>query len=103
MSNKSFLADWAVVRSPAARMLFMASALVTIAIVLWTQHLRRLGYVPTFTPIYYMLFDISDYGGAIVALLVLLGAVLIPESLPIRPVVRWVGTHPVIVAGLSAI
>ncbi|HEV2704036.1 MAG TPA: hypothetical protein VGV09_20590, partial [Steroidobacteraceae bacterium] len=103
MGKTPLLGDSAVVNSSAVRTLFIATAMVTIAILLWTQHLKLAGYVPSFTPIYYELLVNGDSTGAMVLLVVLMCAALLPARPSYRCALRWVGAHPGIVAAVSAI
>jgi hypothetical protein len=80
----------------------LATALGTIPILLWTQHLKLAGYIPGFTPIYYELLAHDDSAGAMGLLVVLLCSALLPAHASYRAALRWVGAHPGIVAGLSA-
>ena len=103
MSRKSLMSDLPVVRSAAARTLFLLSAVVTVAILLWTHHLRMSGFLAGHTPIYYVLFAYDDYQGATETLLVLIAATLIPLTSAGRSLLRWVGGHPATVAAASAV
>jgi hypothetical protein len=103
MKSRSLLGNSAVVQSSAVRTLFLVTALVTVAIALWTEFFKVDGYIPRFTPIYYDLFAYGDHTGAVVILIVVLVAALLPTRPLVASAVRWVGEHPVIFAGLSAV
>lgn len=86
-----------VVRSAGARTLFLLSAAMTVAILLWMHHLRAVGGAGL-TPIFFDLFAFEDYGATIVALLILTAAALMPAESPAGNIFRWAGAHPVGVA-----
>ncbi len=92
------LANLPVVRSRATAALFLASAAITVAVLLWA---RGLNDSPGLTPIFYMLFTDFDYHGAGGLLLVLAAAVFVPSYVPFRPLLRAVGEHPVRMALLT--
>ena len=89
-----------VVRSAGARTLFLLSAVLTAAILLWMHHLRSVGG-PGLTPIFFILFAFDDYGATIVALLILIAAAFMPARSPLRGIFRWAGAHPGAVAAAS--
>src|SRR5208282_6786957 len=83
------------VRSAGPRILFLAGAVVTIAILLWTRQMRLTGNVHGLAASFFVLFADKDYPGAVCALLILAGALSGSRYLPARRVVRWAGDHPV--------
>ena len=83
-----------VVRSAPARALFLASAIVTVATLVWSHHLKLSGAMHGLTPIYYFLFTSLDYPAAAVALLILVIAALVPGGTGLRSILRWTGEHP---------
>jgi hypothetical protein len=91
-----------IVRSLGARCLFLGSAAVTTAILLWTNRLHPTGSAGGLTPIFFRLFTIEDYGGANCMLLILLVAALTPIRYSSWAVLNWIGRHPgaVALAGL---
>ena len=91
-----------VARSNGARTIFLVSAFVTVAIMLWDHHLKIGGAIPGLTPIYFFLFTVLDYPAAICALLILVCAVLIPDAIRPRSILRAIGEHPVVVSGIAA-
>jgi hypothetical protein len=101
--KKSLLGDSAAVKSAAVRALFLGSVAVTISILLWTQHIKLAGFLPIFTSIYFVLLARDDSIGAMVLLLVLLCCALLPARPAYRSALHWVGAHPGVVAGLSAV
>jgi len=90
-------------RSAGARYLFIASAIVSVAILLWANHLGTTGGSRGLTPIFLRLFAIGDYAGSNCTLLILLLAALMPDRYSARPVLRWFGDHPRTVAASSAV
>src|SRR5258707_613830 len=92
-----------VVRSASARSLFLGTAIVTGVLLLWTNQLSPTGAAKELTPVFFRLFTIGDYGGANCALLILLAAAFFPARYSSRPVLRWIGDHPVPVAATSAV
>jgi hypothetical protein len=90
-----------VVRSPGARFLFLAGAVVTAAILVWANDLSSTGSARALTPIFFRLFTIDDYAGASCMLLVLLAAALFAGRYGSIPL--WFGRHPGLVAACSAL
>lgn len=88
------LANLPVGRSPAARTLFVMSAAVTAAILLWAHRLLLSGSLDGLSPIFFDLFAALDYPASMAALVILLGAIFVPARAPLRPLLRWIGTHP---------
>jgi hypothetical protein len=96
------LAKIPVAGSVGARILFFGSALVTVAISLWANGgIDVRGVAGGLTPIFVHLFTIYDYAGANCALLILVAAALVPTRYSFRPLLRWIGEHPVRIAVLS--
>jgi hypothetical protein len=94
------LSNLPVVRSRDTGALFLASAAITVAILLWTDHLNLNGAFGGLSLIFSTLFYF-DYHGADGLLLVLIAAAFVPSRVPLRPLLRAVGEHPVRVALLS--
>jgi hypothetical protein len=91
-----------VIRSFNARALFLATAAVTVALLLWTRQLRT--GVEGLTPIFFILFTYFDYRAAMGMLLILVAAVLVPVWPGMRPLLRWIGNHPLLVGvGTAAV
>jgi hypothetical protein len=97
------LTDSPVVRSIGPRVLFLVGSIVTIAIVLWMQHLRLSGDLKGLTVIFFVLFTSGDHGATICMLLILMLAVFIPMRSPLRGIFRWAGEHPVTIAAISLV
>jgi len=91
-----------VIRSVWARALFLASTVVSGGILLWIDHLRTTADLHDLAPIFFALFVVYDYAGALCALLILVGAALVPSRCSFRPLLRWTGEHPGIIALSSA-
>ena len=86
--------------SPAALIFFLATSVITIAVMLGAA------YFPAnqgLTSIYVTLFVRLDYWAAISLLLILLASVFVPNSLPHRPVLLWIGQHPGRIAAATAV
>jgi hypothetical protein len=90
--------------SPAAgpRTLFLASAIVTTAILLWTHQLRESGDMHGLATIFFVLFADNDYPGTVCALFILVAALLGSRYIPVRRFVHWAGDHPIVIAIISA-
>ena len=92
-----------VVRSAGARALFLLSAVLTVAILLWIHHMRLTGATHGLTPIFFLLFAYDDNGATILALLILVLAALLPARSGVRDALRWAGEHAGAVAIASLI
>ena len=88
-----------VVRCAGARALFLLSAGLTVAILLWTSYLSPVGL----TRIFFFLFANEDRGAAVLALLILIVAALLPARSAVRGVFQWAGARPLVVAGVSLV
>ena len=96
------LTDSPVVRSTGPRILFLAGAAVTVAILLWTHQLRLSGNPHGMTPIFFYLYAYQDYGATICELLILGAAVFLASRVPTRDILKAAGDHPRILAGVYA-
>ena len=76
------LSNLTVVRSSTARVLFLASAAITVAIMLWSTRLAGRNHSVDLSYIFYFLFTYYDYAAAIGVLLILAGAVFVPRRFP---------------------
>jgi hypothetical protein len=83
--------------------LVLVGMTVTAAILLWTYQLRLQGHVHGLAPIFFFLFAHNDYSGAVCAILILLGAMFVSPFLSTSAILRWAGTHPIIIAEVSAL
>jgi hypothetical protein len=92
-----------VIRSSGARLLFLGSAIITVAILLLAHHLSRSGAAAGLTTIFSYLFAIGDFAGSKCALLILLAAAFVPGRYSGRPLLQWVGQHPGWVAAASVV
>jgi hypothetical protein len=97
------LTDSPVVRAAGPRILFLACAAVSVALLLWMHQLRLGGALPGLTAIFFIQFAYLDYWGAACELLILVAAVFIAAKIPVRPLLRAVGERPVTVAAISAV
>ena len=94
-------------RSTGARLLCLASAFYTAAILVWmlllwtargVDDLTETRVIHGLATIFFVLFARDDRGGAVCALVILVLAALLPAQARTRQFVRWVGKHPVPVA-----
>jgi hypothetical protein len=90
-------------RSAGPRTLFLAAAVVTAAILLWTQQMRVTGNSHGLAPSFFVLFAYNDYPGTLCALLILVGALFGSRYLPGRLIVRWTGDHPLVIVTITAL
>jgi hypothetical protein len=97
------LTDSPVVRSRGPRILFLAGAAVTVALLLWMHQLRVEGVLPGLTTIFYIEFAYLDYWASACELLILAAAVFIASNLPVRTLLRAVGERPGTVAAITAV
>ena len=96
------LANLPIARVSGARILFFGAGLVTVAIALWAKGgVDTRGVAGELTPIFLFLFSTYDYAGALCGLLILIAAALVPARFSFRPLLRWIGEHPVKVASLT--
>ncbi|MFL6602972.1 MAG: hypothetical protein ACJ8R9_16810 [Steroidobacteraceae bacterium] len=92
-----------VARSAGARGLFLLTAIGTLAILFGSNFLGTSVHQYGLSTIYFVLFTRMDYLGAICSLLILICAVLVPQRVAFRHVLRWIGERPYIVATSSAL
>jgi hypothetical protein len=90
-----------VFRSASARAFFLITAAVTISIQFWLSHLsaREIGKLAS---IFSTLLERYDAPAAMALLAVLVIAVFVPCR-PLMEIPRWMGRHPLRIAGCSAI
>jgi hypothetical protein len=90
-------------RSTGPRVLFLAAAMITCAIILWARQWQfghsRHGLSASF----FVLFTYEDLPGAVCALLILLGALVGSRYLHAAPIMEWAGDHPRIIAAFTAL
>lgn len=96
-----------VVSTPAARLagprvLFLLSATVTAAVLLWTYEMRLAGNVHGLSNSFFVLFAGYDYPGAACALFILTAGLLGYRYFPGQRMVRWAGDHPLLIAVTTA-
>ena len=92
-----------VVKSNGARVLFIGSAAITALLLQWMHHLRLSGDQHGLATIFFVLFAYEDYYPTIFALLILMVAALTPTLPALRNAVRWIGEHPISIAGISLV
>ncbi len=90
-------------RSAGPRILFLVSAMVTTAILLWTHQWRTATTGMACQTIFFVLFAYNDFPGTVCALLILVGAFFGSRYLPVRRVVQWAGDHPLVIAAIAAL
>jgi hypothetical protein len=89
------LENLTVLRSSAARSLFLGSAALSLAVFLLAAHLSELPASAGLTSIFRELFTSDDRTGAICALLILVVAAMASSyALPVRSFLHWIGTNP---------
>ena len=93
--------------TPAARLagprvLFLLSATVTAAVLLWTYEMRLAGNVHGLSNSFFVLFAGYDYPGAACALFILTAGLLGTRYLPARRFVHWSGDQPIVIAIITA-
>jgi hypothetical protein len=92
-----------VVRSHGLRALFLISAMVTTAILVWMHQMRLTGDSHGLATIFFVLFAYNDYPGATCGLLILVGALLGIRYRLARRVVQWAGDQPLVIAVTTAL
>jgi hypothetical protein len=96
------LSRFPVVPSAGARILFLASAIVTAAILVWTHQLRQSGDMHGLAASFFVLFADNDYPAAAWALFILVGALFGSRYLPAGRFVHWAGDQPLAMAIITA-
>jgi hypothetical protein len=102
IQRRELFAGLPVSRSVEARLLLIVSALLTAGCLFWIQHLRTSGEPGPLTPIFFVLFSFYDYGAAMLALGILLAAMFVPRRAGLDLLLRKLGEHPWVVAGIVA-
>ncbi|HEY4340068.1 MAG TPA: hypothetical protein VGM97_09000 [Steroidobacteraceae bacterium] len=97
------LTDSPVVRAVGPRILFLAGAAVTAALLLWMHQLRLGGVLPGLTTIFFIQFAYKDYWATACELLILVAAVFIAAKIPVRTLLRTVGERPAAVAAITGV
>jgi hypothetical protein len=95
--------NFAVTRSLGARLLFLAAAVGSIAVLVLANELPAIQSASGLVPIFRTLFSVGDYQGANCALLILLGAAAVSATYSPRPLLRWLGLHPLYIAASIAL
>jgi hypothetical protein len=96
----SWSAALPVANSPAARSFFLVTGAITVAVMLGAA------YFPgsqALTSIFVTLFVRLDYWASISLLLILIATLFIPNSVPHRQLLLWIGQHPGRVATATAV
>lgn len=89
------LPNLVVVRSSAARALCLGSTAVSLAVLLLAANLAEIPSAAGLVSVFRELFMVGDYQGAICALLIIVVAALAATyTLPVRPLLNWIGTNP---------
>ncbi|HEY6455344.1 MAG TPA: hypothetical protein VIY90_08705 [Steroidobacteraceae bacterium] len=97
------LTDSPVMRAAGARILFLAGAAVTVAVLLWMHQLRSGEELPGLTAIFFVEFAYQDYWPTACELLILVAAVFIASRIPARTLLRAVGERPATVAAITLV
>lgn len=93
------LQNLVVLRSSAARSLCLASAALSLAVLLLAINLPNLPGAIGLVEIFRELFMVGDYQGAICAfLIVVIAASVTSYTFPVRPFLSWIGTNPRLIA-----
>ena len=90
-----------VARSSRVRNLFVATALITIGLMLWIELLRSSGGTHGLTPIFFALFTYFDWRATMWMLGTLVVLLLIPAWPRARSLLTWIGEHATVTALLS--
>lgn len=98
MLNSSFIA-----RPTGSRTLFLISAMVATAILLWTHQMRLNGPPHGLATIFFVLFAYNDYPGALCALLILVVAIFASRFLSARQIAQWAGDQPFAISAITAL
>jgi hypothetical protein len=93
----------AVTRSLGARLLFVGAAVGSIAVLVLANELPAIKSASGLVPIFRTLFSVGDYQGAEVALVILLVAAAVSATYSPRPLLRWLGSHPLYIAASTAL
>lgn len=97
------LSNLPVVRSAPARALFLISAGVTVALLLWSHALGFRDRPAGISPIFYQLFVTQDCDAAACALFILIIAALVPQSWRVPRILAYVSANPGKLAAASLI
>jgi hypothetical protein len=97
------LSNLPVTRDVGTRTLFLVTAAISVAVVLWTNSLGTHSDTHGLTAIFFFLFTKLDHSAAICSLLVLLAAIFIPARDWTRGVLHWTGGHPLTVAAAATV
>jgi hypothetical protein len=92
-----------IVRSAGPRTLFVAGAMVTVAMLLWMHQMGLSGDPHGLATIFYVLFVYNDYPSTVCALLILVAALLGYRYFPARRIAQWAGDQPLVIAVISAL
>lgn len=82
-----------VVRSASARALFLISAGISVALLLWAHELGFHNRPAGISPIFYQLFVTQDCDAASCALLILVVAALVPDGLWVQAILAGISEH----------
>lgn len=97
------LSDSPVVRSLGPRTLFLAAAIITIAVRLWIHQIGVSGQQYGLTPIFFLLFVDQDNWATAVELVILVAAIFLAPKVPTRAILRAAGEHPRTIAAIAAV
>jgi hypothetical protein len=96
------LTNLPVARSSGARALFLFTAVLTAAILLWIRGFGSIHAASRLSPIFVYLFTVCDYRAAVLALLMVIAAAFVPQRYSFRPLLNWIADHVWPIAGIAA-
>ena len=82
-----------VIRIPAVRRFYVATALVTVSLAAWLYDLPDEGGIYGLSLIFAKLFLFQDHDAVLVTLLLLLALLLLPARPDLRRVPTWMAEH----------
>src|SRR6266849_1978356 len=99
--NRDVLATLPVVRSGAARVLFLSAAIITVGVLFWARY-----FLPSnvaLTPIFLQLFVEFDAEAASWTIFMLLLAIFVSAAFSGRRLVEWISDHVRLLAAATAV
>lgn len=97
------LSDSPVVRSLGPRTLFLATAIITTAILLWMRQIGVSGRPMGLSFIFFYLFVDQDHWATALELVILVATIFLAPKVPTRAILRAAGEHPRTIAAIAAV